>query len=76
MVGVTVVEPEMRLPVEKLLSPMQEVALVLLQVRVLLCPPVMFVGLAESEAVGGCTLLTVTVAEDVTLPPAPVQVTE
>jgi hypothetical protein len=52
----------------------QEVALVELQVKVLLLPEVMLVGLAEKFTVGAEALLTVIVAEAGVEPPAPVQV--
>ena len=48
--GLTTVEPEV--PEAVKLPPVQEVALVELQVRVDDCPALMEVGLADSEAVG------------------------
>ena len=70
--GVTAMEPELVFPVEKP-APVQEVALVLLQVRVEDCPEVMLVGLALRDAVGA-EAVTVTLACAVALPPAPVHV--
>ena len=53
---------------------LQLVALVLVQLRVLLPPLGIVEGVAVKLRVGGATVLTVTVAACVTLPPAPVQV--
>jgi hypothetical protein len=50
-VGETVTDPDT--PVAVKLPPVQEVALVELQVKVEDCPNVMLVGLAVKEAVGG-----------------------
>jgi len=74
--GETLCEPEVPLGVKP--TPMHDVALVELQVRVLLPPSVIVLGLAESVAVGvgGGTELTVTVALFETEPPIPVQVIE
>lgn len=71
--GVTDTLPEGALPVLKLV-PLQEVALVELQVRVTLCPRVMTAGLGfeDSVAVGvGGTALTTTMADVGALEPAP-----
>jgi len=71
--GETDVDPEV--PEALKPPPVQDVALVELQVSVDDCPDVIEVGLAESEAVGAGTV-TVTVAYDVgEVPPGPVQVT-
>ena len=57
------------------LVPLQEVAFVEDQVRVEEPPEVIEVGLAVRDTVGAAAL-TVTVAEALALPPAPVHVTE
>ena len=61
---------------EPLQSPeaMQLVALLVLQASVALPPEVTVDGVAEIEIVGGGGAATLTVADCVTLPPAPVQV--
>ena len=52
----------------------QAVALVLDQVRVVLAPALIVVGLAASVTVGFGGAVTVTVTEAAALPPVPVQV--
>jgi hypothetical protein len=72
IVGVTVIDPEITLPVVKPV-PAQEVACVEPHVSVEDWPEEMEVGLAERVAVGVETVPTVTVALAVAVPPGPVQ---
>ena len=75
-VGDAETEPEIALPVEKFV-PVQDVAFVELQVKVVALPETTEVGFADKDAVGvaGGAGVTETVAEADFEPPAPVQET-